>query len=83
MVSLWNRKKDHGDEDGPENREESSTPVREPDERTRLIPREPVPVRELPRETQGYLSPDDPAVSIALCLYSLFQAPELTCVPHF
>ena len=63
MVSLWNKKRDHGDEDGAEHREESSTTVREPDERTRLLPRE--PPRELPRETHGYLSPDDPAVSIA------------------
>ncbi|KAE8387676.1 hypothetical protein BDV23DRAFT_121912 [Aspergillus alliaceus] len=61
MVALWNKKKD-----GPE-REESQTPdeeggsarysreqhYREPDERTRL----------LPRENPAYLRPDDPAVS--------------------
>lgn len=74
MVSFFNKKKDRGGEDGSESRRESftSTPVRDPDERTRLLPRE--PLRELPRETQGYLSPDDPAVSIVFLGPFLFYA---------
>lgn len=67
MVSLWGSKKDdqgraeNGDHAQQDN--DRHSPARdygrrsqepEPDERTRL----------LPREGNGYLSPDDPAVSI-------------------
>lgn len=67
MVSLWGSKKDGQGraENGEHAREENDhqSPARdygrrsqepEPDERTRL----------LPRDGNGYLSPDDPAVSI-------------------
>jgi hypothetical protein len=63
MVSLWGSKNDGEDhaEDGeetPTNGEDSRHPPRhsggrEPDERTRLLP---------PRN-EGFLDPDDPAVS--------------------
>ncbi|RHZ66036.1 hypothetical protein CDV55_106890 [Aspergillus turcosus] len=54
MVSMWRRNNDseRGDQ-GREGDDGSRGQYQEADERTRL----------LPRETQGYLSPDDPAVS--------------------
>lgn len=60
MVSLW------GNKDGEENGDNATTPQNgangassnhqphEPDERTQLLP---------PAHHEGYLSPDDPAVS--------------------
>jgi hypothetical protein len=65
MVSLWGKKDDdeQGDEVASQNGGDSST-HREPqprpssaDERTRLLP---------PPNHDGYLSPDDPAVSYTL-----------------
>lgn len=64
MVSLWGSK-DGGDERNedesatPRDGEESRQPAhhardRDPDERTRLLP---------PPRNEGFLSPDDPAVS--------------------
>lgn len=60
MVSLWGSKKDDDPEDtsarpqnGGESSEHAEPRVSEADERTRL----------LPPPSQGYLSPDDPAVS--------------------
>lgn len=67
MVSLWGSKKDgegdreggeapatHGEEDAQENPRHSDS--HDADERTRLLP---------PRH-EGYLDPDDPAVSLGL-----------------
>ncbi len=71
MVSLWGSKKDENPEADGQNggqNGESSDPASQPrpseaDERTRLLP----PPRE------GYLSPDDPAVSVlSLFTHSLF-----------
>lgn len=60
MVSIWGKKKDNGERESQRDHEESSpSTIRhepEPDERSRL----------LPRENHAYLSPDDPAVSIPL-----------------
>lgn len=51
MVSFWQSKKDDGDAQGPsQNQEEGS----QANERSRLLPSQP---------REGYLSPDDPAVS--------------------
>lgn len=66
MPTLWGSKKDddqprNGDrahDNGEGGRPASGEHEREPDERTRLIPRE---HHEPPQG--GYLSPDDPAVS--------------------
>lgn len=54
MVSLWN-KKDNGEEEHQEDQPDGRTNEhqQEPDERTRL----------LQQDNNGYLSPDDPAVS--------------------
>jgi pimeloyl-ACP methyl ester carboxylesterase len=61
MGSLWGSKKDDDPEQNGINGESSNhnAPPRnsEADERTRLLPRQPPPPAE------GYLSPDDPAVS--------------------
>jgi hypothetical protein len=59
MVSLWGSKKDDDAEGAPHNGE-SSDHIAEPraseaNERTRLLP---------PQPHDGYLSPDDPAVSL-------------------
>ncbi|BAE55826.1 mitochondrial integral membrane protein [Aspergillus flavus] len=60
MVALWNKKKDDPDREESQTRDEESSSrnhrepqYREPDERTRL----------LPRDHAAYLRPDDPAVS--------------------
>lgn len=74
MVSIWGKKKDNGDRESQQDHEESNAIVRhepirrerEPDERSRL----------LPRENHAYLSPDDPAVSIDSFL--LLQKTKLT-----
>lgn len=72
MVSLWGSSKqgdaneavdqDHGDprlsEEAPRSRSSREYTTREPDERTRLIP-----VQQRPLHNDGYLDPDDPAVS--------------------
>ncbi len=80
MVSLWGSKKDedpeangqNGGQDGGQNGESSnqaSQPrLSEADERTRL----------LPSHHDGYLSPDDPAVSIgsvSIYSYVILQGP--------
>jgi len=59
MVSLWGSKKtDHQDGDEPEHgADEHDRDAQEPTETTRLIPRPPPP------HADGYLDPDDPAVS--------------------
>lgn len=58
MVSLWGSKKDD-DDANPQNGEHSAAPrSSEADERTRLLPANPPPPGH-----DGYLSPDDPAVS--------------------
>lgn len=59
MVSLWGSKKDDDPEPGVSHDGESSERIAQPrhseaDERTRLLP---------PPRHEGYLSPDDPAVS--------------------
>lgn len=69
MVSLWHKKKDNpegGDQPAREEDDHQSSrsrqyrePYRDPDERTRL----------LPRDNAAYLNPDDPAVSLNLGLY--------------
>lgn len=62
MVSLWGTKKGDDDENGNapllhDDAESSGTPRHsEPDERTHLLP-------PPPNGHDGYLSPDDPAVS--------------------
>lgn len=61
MVSLWGSKNgdDRQHEDEAANGEDSRQPSRqsrEPDERTRLLP---------PHRNEGYLDPDDPAVSVS------------------
>lgn len=74
MVSLWGSKngaEDHPDDDGEatptEGEESRQTPRhsggRNPDERTRLLP---------PPRNEGFLSPDDPAVSTDLSLITFF-----------
>jgi hypothetical protein len=65
MVSLWGSKKpangtdgeqrDHGTDDRAAN--SSNRHSQEADERTRLLP---------PQDREGYLDPDDPAVSVRL-----------------
>lgn len=67
MVSLWGSKKDkngqspdNGNDSPSDDRPRSSQDHQEPDERTRLLPRQPPPHQ--PRH-DGYLDPDDPAVS--------------------
>ena len=85
MVSLWGSKKDDDPEPaGTQNGESSdriitNQPPRlsEADERTRLLP---------PPTREGYLSPDDPAVSYALHISSdpsfvLCASPLLLSVP--
>ena len=77
MVSLWGSKKNDDEEEdrpgSPDTRGTSSgpPPAREShpgaDERAPLLPRE---QRQRPR-ADGFLDPDDPAVS-SLLLYSLF-----------
>lgn len=60
MVSLWGSKTDDEPENAPRQNGDSSRPrpSAEPaDERTRLLANHPPPVQD------GYLSPDDPAVS--------------------
>ncbi|KAE8150315.1 hypothetical protein BDV25DRAFT_129661 [Aspergillus avenaceus] len=57
-MALWNTKKDDSDREESQTRDEEGSSrqyrdQREPDERTRL----------LPRDNPAYLSPDDPAVS--------------------
>jgi len=59
MVSLWGSKKDDHPEDDHSQNGDSSEPLAQPrvseaNERTRLLP---------PPPHEGYLSPDDPAVS--------------------
>ena len=54
MVSLKFRRGDESDRTGEQRDREDERRHDEPDERTRLLPREP----------PAYLSPDDPAVSI-------------------
>ncbi|KAJ6123066.1 hypothetical protein N7512_005531 [Penicillium capsulatum] len=59
MVSFWGNKKNHspsGDEpsQAADHEDEAAPAYQEPTERTRLIPRD---------QNQGYLSPEDPAVS--------------------
>jgi pimeloyl-ACP methyl ester carboxylesterase len=66
MVSMWGSKKDDqsGDppltsqDDRPSSRQDLHNGNREPDERTRLLPR-----NHSPQRSDGYLDPDDPAVS--------------------
>lgn len=55
MVSLWNKKRDNGEEERQEDQPDGRTNghQQEPDERTRL----------LQQDNNAYLSPDDPAVS--------------------
>lgn len=55
MVSLKFRRSDESDRTGEQRDREDERRHDEPDERTRLLPREP----------PAYLSPDDPAVSFA------------------
>ena len=70
MVSLWGSKKDDDPEDTsarPQNGEQSHAAEprhSEANERTRLL--------QPPPQSQGYLSPDDPAVSPYLQFPSLF-----------
>jgi hypothetical protein len=84
MGSLWATKKDNDDElgqNGANGHEESNDdmPVAssrysgEADERTRLLPHQPPPPAE------GFLSPDDPAVSFMLSSSTKrLQSPRLT-----
>jgi len=68
MVSMWGSKKDDGNQNGsgtatPRDsgdrpRSRPSYEAREPDERARLLPSNP-----RPPHSDGYLDPDDPAVS--------------------
>ncbi|KAJ9648352.1 hypothetical protein H2201_000527 [Coniosporium apollinis] len=73
MVSLWGSSKDNNNPDGSgsvtpregeegQSQSQSQRPTsgsrRDPDERTRLLPRRPPPPN-----SDGYLDPDDPAVS--------------------
>jgi len=64
MVSLWGSKTDDEPENAPRHNGDSShshthsRPSGEADERTRLLVHNPPPVQD------GYLSPDDPAVSL-------------------
>jgi len=81
MVSLWGTSKKDDDDQNEgvrpqtgESSERTAAPrVSEADERTRLLP---------PRPREGYLSPDDPAVSSEFCpqnvdvLVSADQAPR-------
>lgn len=67
MVSLWGSKND-----GEEERDGGDAPVTDGDEGTHENPRHPDShdaderTRLLPRRHEGYLSPDDPAVSFSL-----------------
>ena len=68
MVSLWGTKNDNKgrDEDDEQDGDNQSSRApehghREPDERTRLIP---------PPNNDGYLDPDDPAVSTSIVFKS-------------
>jgi hypothetical protein len=78
MVSLWNRHKDDSDREGSRTREDQGSvgqyhepQYREPDERTRL----------LPRDNPAYLSPDDPAVSCTLDYTSNEQTQAKNNIP--
>lgn len=65
MVSLWGSQKDGNDDASPRvaspNGEPSNVRTSEADERTRLLVHHPPPTGH-----DGYLSPDDPAVSLAI-----------------
>jgi hypothetical protein len=58
MASIWGHKNDYAghSRQGPEREDDQNAgdPTPHPTERTRLLP---------PENVQGYLSPDDPAVS--------------------
>lgn len=76
MVSMWGSKKDDQDDDPPRSfeddrsssRRELHNGTRDPDERTRLLPR-----NHSPQRSDGYLDPDDPAVS------TLDELEEVSC----
>lgn len=68
MSRLWGKR--HNDDGGEEARNQDQPSARDSgeinaDERTRLLP---------PREGQGYLRPDDPAVSISIAILLWFTS---------
>lgn len=75
MVSLWGSKND-----GEEERDGGDAPVTDGDEGTQDNPRHSDShdtderTRLLPRRHEGYLSPDDPAVSLAVSRQPLRKA---------
>jgi hypothetical protein len=72
-MALWGKKKErdeHGEDAPTTNGEGSrrSAEHNEPTERTRLLQERPPPI-----QNDGYLDPDDPAVS---CLWRLFESTQ-------
>lgn len=68
MSRLWGKRRDNNS--GEEARNQDQPPARDSeeinaDERTRLLP---------PREGQGYLRPDDPAVSVSIAILLWFTS---------
>jgi hypothetical protein len=69
-MSMWGSKKDHPEHDDQAPRDDGASttnasrrsyePREEPNERTRLLD------RPRPPHSDGYLDPDDPAVSISI-----------------